>query len=67
MSTNLQHLQVSQTLLDQFLNLPILRLMLMLVERIPRPSSSVLSEVVVRKLRRLSEQRAELYGAKHCS
>lgn len=58
--TNLHHPQVLQSLLEQFLDLPVLRLILVLTESIPRPPAGIFTEVEGGELRRLTEEGAEL-------
>lgn len=52
---HLHHSQILESILDQFLDLPVLRLILMLAEGVPRAPAGILAEVVVRKLGRLAK------------
>ncbi len=54
-ATNLHHLKLFQTLLYKLLYLPLLALLLIFSECISRAPSRVCSEVVICKLRRLTE------------
>ena len=58
--THLHNSQILQALLDQLLYATWFGFILMFAEGILRPPPSVLSEVVVGELRRLTEKRTEL-------
>lgn len=60
-ATDLQQTQVLQTILNQLLYPALLRLILVLAERVSRLAAGVVAEVVVGELGRLAQQRAELY------
>lgn len=64
-ATNLQQTQALQTILDQLLYPTLLRLILVLAERVSRLAAGVVAEVEVGELGGLAHQRAELYNNRH--